>query len=39
MSKFGYSFNPIVPEPDWGNPSPTIDPDEWVDDDELEDDD
>lgn len=23
-------FDPIVPDPDWGNPSPSIDPDEWV---------
>lgn len=27
-------IDPIVPNPDWGNPNPTIDPDEWVDDDE-----
>lgn len=27
-------FTTILPEPAWGLPSPTIDPDEWVDDDE-----
>jgi hypothetical protein len=25
-------FEPIVPNPDWGNPSPNIDPYEWIDD-------
>ena len=30
----GYHKNPIVPDPDWGNPSPSIDPDEWIDDDD-----
>jgi hypothetical protein len=24
----------ILPEPDWGNPFPNVDPDEWIDDDE-----
>lgn len=37
MSKFGYSFDPIVPEPDWDITSPDVDPDEWVDDDDDED--
>jgi hypothetical protein len=27
-------FEPIIPNPDWGNPSPSVDPDEWIDDDE-----
>jgi hypothetical protein len=27
----------ILPEPDWGNPFPNVDPDEWIDDDEYED--
>lgn len=27
-------IDPIVPDPDWGNPFPNIDPDEWEDDDE-----
>lgn len=31
------SINPIVPEPAWGLPSPNIDPEEWVDDDEESD--
>ena len=25
---------PIVPDPNWGLPSPNIDPDEWIDDDD-----
>lgn len=25
-------LDPIVPDPNWGNPNPNIDPDEWVDD-------
>lgn len=33
----GYSFDPIVPEPDWGITSPNIDPDEWVEDDDDDD--
>jgi hypothetical protein len=32
-------FEPIVPNPDWGNPSPSVDPDEWIDDDDDFDDD
>jgi len=32
-------FEPIIPNPDWGNPSPSVDPDEWIDDDEDSDDD
>ena len=32
------SINPIVPEPAWGLPSPNIDPDEWVDDEESDED-
>jgi hypothetical protein len=31
-------FEPIVPNPDWGNPSPSVDPDEWIDDDDFDDD-
>lgn len=27
----------IIPQPDWGNPVPNIDPDEWIDDDEDDD--
>jgi hypothetical protein len=27
-------IDPIVPTPDWGNPSPNVDPDEWNDEDE-----
>lgn len=27
-------IEPIVPDPDWGNPFPNVDPDEWEDDDE-----
>jgi hypothetical protein len=27
-------IDPIVPNPDWGNPFPNVDPDEWEDDDE-----
>jgi len=27
-------INPIIPEPDWGNPSPNIDPDEFIEEDE-----
>jgi hypothetical protein len=27
-------IDPIVPDPDWGNPFPNVDPDEWEDDDE-----
>jgi hypothetical protein len=23
-------IDPIVPTPDWGNPSPNVNPDEWV---------
>ena len=26
-------IDPIVPTPDWGNPFPTVEPDEWEDDD------
>lgn len=26
-------LDPIVPDPDWGNPFPNVDPDEWEDDD------
>ena len=24
-------IDPIVPNPDWGNPFPNVDPDEWED--------
>ena len=27
-------IDPIVPNPDWGNPFPNVDPDEWKDDDD-----
>ena len=27
-------IEPIVPDPDWGNPFPNVDPDEWEDDDD-----
>jgi hypothetical protein len=27
-------IDPIVPNPDWGNPFPNVDPDEWEDDDD-----
>lgn len=27
-------IDPIVPEPDWGNPFPNVDPEEWEDDDD-----
>jgi hypothetical protein len=27
-------IDPIVPNPDWGNPFPNVEPDEWEDDDE-----
>lgn len=27
-------IDPITPQPNWGNPTPSVDPDEWVDDDE-----
>ena len=27
-------IDPIVPIPDWGNPFPTVEPDEWEDDDD-----
>ena len=27
-------IGPIVPNPDWGNPFPNVDPDEWEDDDD-----
>ena len=27
-------IDPIIPEPDWGITSPSVDPDEWEDDDE-----
>ena len=27
-------IDPIVPNPDWGNPFPDVDPDEWEDDDD-----
>lgn len=26
-------FEPIIPEPNWGLPTTTVDPDEWEDDD------
>ena len=29
-------FTTILPEPAWGLPSPTIDPDEWIDDEDDE---
>jgi hypothetical protein len=27
-------IDPIVPSPDWGNPSPNVDPDEFIEEDE-----
>jgi len=27
-------IDPIVPNPDWGNPFPNVDPNEWEDDDD-----
>ena len=27
-------IEPIVPNPDWGNPFPNVEPDEWEDDDD-----
>jgi len=27
-------IDPIVPNPDWGNPFPNVEPDEWEDDDD-----
>lgn len=27
-------IDPIVPKPDWGNPFPNVEPDEWEDDDD-----
>ena len=27
-------IDPIVPNPDWGNPFPNVDPEEWEDDDD-----
>ena len=27
------SFDPIIPEPNWGLPTVDVDPDEWEDDD------
>jgi hypothetical protein len=27
-------IDPIVPHPDWGNPFPNVNPDEWEDDDD-----
>lgn len=27
-------IDPIVPDPDWGNPFPNVDPDEWEDEDD-----
>jgi hypothetical protein len=27
-------IDPIVPNPDWGNPFPDVNPDEWEDDDD-----
>jgi len=27
-------IDPIVPNPNWGNPFPNVDPDEWEDDDD-----
>ena len=27
-------IDPIVPNPDWGNPFPNLEPDEWEDDDD-----
>jgi hypothetical protein len=29
-------FTTILPEPGWGLPSPTIDPDEWINDEDDE---
>jgi hypothetical protein len=26
-------FDPIISEPNWGNPFPNVDPEEWEDDD------
>jgi hypothetical protein len=33
----GFEKDPIIPEPNWGNPNPNIDPAEWEDEDEEED--
>ena len=27
-------IDPITPQPNWGAPTPSVDPDEWEDDDE-----
>jgi hypothetical protein len=27
-------IDPIVPNPDWGNPFPNVEPDEWEDEDD-----
>jgi hypothetical protein len=27
-------IDPIVPAPNWGNPSPSVNPDEWVEEEE-----
>lgn len=27
-------IDPIVPQPDWGNPNPNVNPDEWVEEEE-----
>jgi len=27
-------IDPIVPAPNWGNPSPNVNPDEWVEEEE-----
>jgi hypothetical protein len=27
-------IDPIVPNPDWGNPFPNVEPEEWEDDDD-----
>jgi hypothetical protein len=29
-------IDPIVPNPDWGNPSPNVDPTEWEEEEEDE---
>lgn len=34
VGRFVNGFEPIVPDPAWGLPSPTIDPEEWIEDDE-----
>jgi hypothetical protein len=31
-------IDPIVPEPDWGTQFPSIDPDEWIEEEEEEED-